>query len=81
MTTQSVGEYMSYWLRDVVKPNLRPKTYETYEAAVRLYIVPGLGRKRVDRLTVRDVRTWLNEVRQSCQCCAQGIDAALGQWR
>jgi integrase len=42
----------------------------------RLYIVPGLGRKRLDRLQVRDVRVWLNRLRQACQCCTQGKDAA-----
>jgi hypothetical protein len=26
-------------------------------------------------LTVRDVRIWLNELRETCQCCAQGKDA------
>jgi integrase len=54
-----------------VAPNLAPLTYATYETLTRLYIVPGLG----DKLTVRDVQTWLNKVQQSCQCCAQGKDA------
>jgi len=26
---------------------------------VRLYIIPGLSKKRLDKLTVRDVRGWL----------------------
>jgi integrase len=42
---------------------------------VRLYIVPGLGQKRLDKLTVRDVRTWSNRLAETCQCCAQGKDA------
>lgn len=36
---------------------------------------PGLGGKRLDKLTVRDVQTWLNKLRETCQCCAQGKDA------
>lgn len=47
-----------------------------YELFVRRYIVPGPGRKMVDKLGVRDVRSWLNEVRTTCQCCAQGKDAS-----
>ncbi len=43
---------------------------------VRRYIVPGLGSKRLDKLTSRDVRTWLNQLRDTCQCCAQGKDTA-----
>jgi integrase len=42
----------------------------------RLYIVPGLGGKRLDRLQVHDIRAWLNGLRQVCQCCAQGKDDA-----
>jgi integrase len=42
----------------------------------RLYIAPDLGVKRLDRLGVRDVQTWVNELRVRCQCCAQGKDLA-----
>jgi integrase len=42
---------------------------------VRLYIAPGLGSKRLDKLTVRDVRNWVNVLLDQCQCCAQGLDA------
>jgi integrase len=42
----------------------------------RLYILPVLGKKRLDRLQVRGIRAWLNQLRQACQCCAQGKDAA-----
>ena len=58
-----------------MKPNLAPKTYEKYEMFTRLYIGPYLGGKRLDKLTSRDVRTWLNRLRDTCQCCAQGKDA------
>ncbi|WP_431881196.1 N-terminal phage integrase SAM-like domain-containing protein [Micromonospora chalcea] len=68
------GEYAGYWLREIVKPNLAPGSYVTYEVVVRLYLVPGLGRKRLDKLRVSDVQTWINEVGRTCQCCAQGKD-------
>ncbi|MCO5994974.1 N-terminal phage integrase SAM-like domain-containing protein [Actinoallomurus rhizosphaericola] len=50
-------------------------TCATYETLTRLYILPGLGKKRLDKLAVRDVRAWLNTLRETCQCCAQGKDA------
>ncbi len=75
-TTPTLSGYLAYWLREVVGPNLAPKTTERYQLFTRLYIVPGLGGKRLDRLQVRDVRTWLNRLRTECQCCAQGKDAA-----
>jgi hypothetical protein len=71
----TVAAYVTNWLEDVVRPNLAPTTSAKYETFSRLYIVPGIGAKRLDRLQVRDVQTWLNRVRATCQCCAQGKDA------
>jgi integrase len=71
----TISSYLTYWLADVVQPNLAPLTHATYETLVRLYIIPGLGAKRLDRLQVRDVQTWINAVAKTCQCCAQGKDA------
>jgi len=41
----------------------------------RLYLVPGIGSRRIDKLSVRDVQTWFTKVKGQCQCCAQGKDA------
>lgn len=69
-------DYLDYWLREVVRPNLRGKVPETYETHVRLHITPWIGHIRLDKLMVRDARTWLNDLAARCQCCAQGKDAA-----
>jgi len=53
----------------------RARSPSTYETLTRLYVLPGLGSKRLDKLTLRDVRSWLNKLRDTCQCCAQGKDA------
>ena len=71
----TAGEYLDRWHREVVRPNLAPLTAATYETLIRLYIKPELGGKRLDRLQVRDVQTWLNALATTCQCCAQGEDA------
>ena len=73
--SQTVGDYLAYWLREVIEPNRAPLTASTYETLIRLYLTPGLGSKRLDRLSVRDVQSWLNRVATQCQCCAQGKDA------
>lgn len=36
----------------------------------------SLGSRKLDKLTVREVQTWLNGLRAACQCCLQGKDAA-----
>ena len=71
----TLAEFLAYWLREVIAPNRAPLTTSTYESLVRLYLVPGLGSKRLDRLSVRDVQTWMTGLRNACQCCAQGKDA------
>ena len=40
---QTVGQYLQLWLRESVKPSVRPLTYEQYAQHVRLYIEPMLG--------------------------------------
>ncbi|AXG14951.1 tyrosine-type recombinase/integrase [Intrasporangium calvum] len=79
--TPRLSEFAEGWLRDVVKPNLAPSTSSNYELFLRHYIQPDLGAKRIDRLSVRDVRVWLNDLRDRCQCCAQGKDRAREQPR
>jgi integrase len=56
-----VGEYLDYWLAQVAKPLVRPTTYAKYEVMVRLYLKPGLGRNRLDRLSVAAVQSYLND--------------------
>ncbi|MGW2403513.1 site-specific integrase [Streptomyces sp. NPDC001739] len=72
---RTLAAFLSYWLESIVKPNLAPLSYVSYEGSVRLYIAPHLGSKRLDKLTVRDVREWLTKLATICQCCAQGKDA------
>ncbi|MFB7779985.1 site-specific integrase [Streptomyces bauhiniae] len=72
---RTLAVFLAYWLEEIVKPNLAPLTYVSYEGSVRLYIAPHLGSKRLDKLTVRDVREWINKLSATCQCCAQGKDA------
>ncbi|MEV5680492.1 site-specific integrase [Streptomyces sp. NPDC052179] len=74
-STPTLAAYLARWLKEVVEPDLKPKTAETYAMHVRLYLAPGLGTKKLDKLTVRDVRTWVNRLLEECQCCAQGKDA------
>jgi integrase len=55
----TIERYLSTWLEDI-RPTIRPKTYSTYASAVRLHIVPLIGRLAVSRLTPQDVQRLLN---------------------
>lgn len=75
-TRQTVAEYLAYWLANIARPAVRASTYATYELLIRLYIAPGLGRKKLAKLTAADIRAFLGRVSKTCQCCAQGKDRA-----
>lgn len=75
VTTMTVRQYLTYWLKTVVEPHARANTYANYETLVRLYMVPGLGNRKLRSLESRHIREWLNGLRTRCQCCAQGKDA------
>ncbi|MFF4480169.1 hypothetical protein ACFY1A_24595 [Streptomyces sp. NPDC001520] len=38
-----------------------------------------LNERPLTKLTAKDVRTWLNQLRTTCQCCTRGLDAAREQ--
>ncbi|WP_417159173.1 tyrosine-type recombinase/integrase [Streptomyces gilvifuscus] len=59
--TWRLGEYLDYWLAEVVKPSLRQSTYERYESGVRLYLKPGPGTLTFARLSVPVVQSFLNQ--------------------
>ncbi len=48
---------LTYWLDAVAVHQLRENTHTRYTAATRLYLIPGLGRKKLGKLTAKDVRT------------------------
>jgi len=74
VTTMTVGKYLQQWLEDVARHQVRPTTYRSYEQLVRLYLVPGLGKKKLRALQAQHVRTWLSGLATKCQCCAQNKD-------
>lgn len=52
----TVTEWMHHWLNNIHGPTVKPTTLKSYSNTVRLYIVPTVGHKRLDRLTPEDVR-------------------------
>ncbi|MFK0237718.1 tyrosine-type recombinase/integrase [Streptomyces vinaceus] len=70
----TVGDHLTYWLGSVAIHRLRENTHTRYAACVRLHLIPGLGTKKAARLTAKDVRTFLDRLRATCQCCTQGLD-------
>jgi integrase len=47
----TVNEYLQRWLKDSVKGNVRPITFESYERLVRVHMVPALGHIKLKALS------------------------------
>ncbi|MCQ4200830.1 site-specific integrase [Streptomyces coelicoflavus] len=75
----TVGDYLTYWLNGVAVHRLRENTHTRYATCVRLHLIPGLGTKKIARLTAKDVRTFLDRLRTTYQCCTQGLDTERKQ--
>jgi integrase len=58
---QTVKQFLTRWLEENVKPNVRPSTYRRSEQAVRLHLIPKLGRIRLANLSPQDVQTLLRD--------------------
>ncbi|MGW4620629.1 tyrosine-type recombinase/integrase [Streptomyces sp. NPDC004592] len=59
-----LSEWLPYWLENVIKPRRKRTTYAKYEFHVRLYLVPMLGTKKLESLSVADVRRFLARLEQ-----------------
>lgn len=58
----TIAGFLETWLDDVIKPTLRPSTYASYSWVVRAYVVPTLGRLRLEALTPALCQRWANQL-------------------
>jgi integrase len=72
-TTLTVAGFLVEWLAHVER-RVRPQTHAGYENNVRLHIVPRIGSKKLSRLTVREVRIMVDDMRSS------GMSPRMVQW-
>jgi integrase len=61
---QTLGQYLTDWLQNSVKPNVRSKTHASYKQLCDLYIRPKLGKVQLSQLSPQDIREFLNELSQ-----------------
>ena len=69
----TVGEWLSEWLEQYVRPGVRVKSYERYQCSVTQHIVPYIGNIGIDQLTAEDVQKMLNELLASGGELHQGL--------
>jgi integrase len=56
----TLKQFMERWLDDSAKPTVRPSTFKSYSALVRLHVVPELGRLSLPKLTPQDVQMMMS---------------------
>ena len=74
-TGWTLERFLTYWLEHVVRPGRKPKTAQGYEVVVRIHLIPGLGKKRLNRLSANDVRMFVKRLQHTCLCCLHSQDA------
>ncbi|KKM00506.1 hypothetical protein LCGC14_1803780 [marine sediment metagenome] len=71
---ETTGSFLARWLAEVAKPDVRPTSYRAYEIALRLHIIPQLGKVRLVKLGPDDLD------RLYADLLAEGLSAAyVGQ--
>lgn len=80
----TVEAWLRYWLDTIQKPQLRPKTWQSYNSDVQLHIVPVVGRHKLTDLAPQHVRALhkaiLDKGRSSTSAlrCHWTLSGALG---
>lgn len=47
----TLGTFLEFWLREVAAPNVRPSTLKVYATKINNYLIPHLGKVKIQRLT------------------------------
>lgn len=53
------GDYLDYWLTEVIAKEKAQTTHEHYASLVKRHIKPALGSKELQKLSVNDIRSFL----------------------
>ena len=56
----TIGAFLDLWLRETVRPTVRPATYRSYEGIVRVHLRPGLDGYVLTQLSPQHVQRLLN---------------------
>ncbi|MBI4853561.1 MAG: site-specific integrase [Acidobacteria bacterium] len=59
--SQTLGEFLDFWLEKSVKPSLRPATYSSYQILVKTHIKPTLEQIKLIKLSPQHLQTLMQE--------------------
>jgi integrase len=58
----TVGAFAQEWLDTVKPPYRKPKTYQAYESAMRVHIVPSIGKVKLTKLEARHLAALISKL-------------------
>lgn len=58
---QKLHDFLTSWLRDIIKHRVRERTYERYREIVMLHILPALGKTKLQKLTPQQLQALYNQ--------------------
>ncbi len=60
----TASNWFLYWLK-TYKINIKPRTYDSYEAIIKLYLIPNFEKKLLQQITTKDVQEIYNKCLKS----------------
>lgn len=63
-TKTTFEEWLNYWLNEIVKPEVKPGTYDYYEYLIRVHITPELGKAQLKEITTETLDRFYNRKKQ-----------------
>jgi hypothetical protein len=72
---RTLAAYLEHWITHVAPHHVRANTLANYRQSIDMRIIPALGGKELDKLSAKDIRSWLDRIASQCRCCTQHIDA------
>ncbi|WP_195730764.1 tyrosine-type recombinase/integrase [Streptomyces albidoflavus] len=61
----TVGKWLEHWVENIAKSTVSENTYDGYEVAVRVHLVPGVGKHRIDRLEPEHLESLYRRMRKN----------------
>ncbi|PPG34498.1 site-specific integrase [Rathayibacter sp. AY2B9] len=55
-TDQTVKQWFEYWFKNIVQPEVRPKTAEGYRTITYNHVIPTIGNIRLSKVSARSLR-------------------------
>lgn len=59
----TVEKWLTHWLEQIATPSIRRRASDRYRTDINLYLVPGLGAHRLDKLTPEHIETLYSKLR------------------